>query len=264
MRWLYLLLWLGAMPASAGLPEGEYQQGQLVLGQVPSGTRVEVFGRVLSLTPDGHFGFGLDRDAPALVQMTLHYPDGREAFHAVHVRQRQYDVQRVDGVPQRTVTPSPADLQRIAEDNRRLKAARALDLPREDFLAHFIWPLHGPITGVFGSQRIYNGEPRQPHYGVDVKAPVGTVVHAPAPGRVTLVHPDMFYSGGTLIIDHGHGISSSFIHLSEVLVREGQDIRQGDPIARVGQTGRATGPHLDWRMNWFDQRIDPQLLVGPM
>ena len=132
------------------------------------------------------------------------------------------------------------------------------------FLAGFIWPLQGPITGVYGSQRILNGEPRRPHFGVDVAAPTGTPVVAPADAIVTLVHPDMYFSGGTLIMDHGHGLSSTFIHLHKVLVEEGQVVKQGDVVAEVGATGRVTGPHLDWRMNLFTVRIDPELLVPPM
>ena len=236
----------------------------MVIGRTSPGAGVEVMGRRLAVDGGGYFVFGLDRDAPAHVAVSVRHPDGRLEVLPLAVKARHYDVQRVDGVPQRTVTPSAEDQQRIDSDNRLLRAARASDLDRSDFLSGFSWPLRGPITGVFGSQRIYNGQPRQPHYGVDIKAAVGTAVRAPAPGRVTLVHPDMFYSGGTLILDHGRGISSTFIHLNRILVREGQEIRRGDVLAEVGMTGRATGPHLDWRMNWFDQRIDPQLLVGPM
>ena len=125
----------------------------------------------------------------------------------------------------------------------------------------FVWPLEGTITGVYGSQRIYNGVPKSPHYGIDIAAPQGELVRAPAPGVVTLVHPDMYYSGGTLIVDHGHGLSSTFIHLSESLVEIGQRVEAGEVIAKVGSTGRSTGPHLDWRMNWFDVRIDPRLVL---
>ena len=142
--------------------------------------------------------------------------------------------------------------------------ARKVDLPLPGFAEVFQWPLIGPISGVYGSQRFYNGVAGSPHFGVDIARPTGSQVSAPASGVVTLVHPDMFYSGGTLIIDHGHGISSTFIHLSEILVKEGDAIHQGQVIAKVGQTGRATGPHLDWRMNWFEERLDPQLLMGPM
>ena len=142
-----------------------------------------------------------------------------------------------------------------------VREARTVDDKRTDFLTGFVKPLEGPITGVYGSRRVYNGTPGNPHYGLDIAAPTGTEVFAPAPGVVTLVHRDMFYSGGTLLIDHGYGISSTFIHLSELLVEEGQQVTPSDPIARVGATGRATGPHLDWRINWFDVRLDPALVL---
>jgi murein DD-endopeptidase MepM/ murein hydrolase activator NlpD len=142
-----------------------------------------------------------------------------------------------------------------------VETARLLDSARTDFLDGFVWPAQGRISGVYGSQRILNGEPRRPHYGVDIAAPVGTPVRAPAAGVVTLAHPDMYYSGGTLILDHGHGLSSTFLHLSEILAREGQNVSQGEVIGRVGATGRATGAHLDWRMNLLTRRIDPALLL---
>ena len=142
-----------------------------------------------------------------------------------------------------------------------VRDARSLDRERTDFIGGFIQPLEGVITGVYGSQRVYNGIPKRPHYGLDIAAPEGTAVRAPAFGVVTLVHPDMYYSGGTLIVDHGHGLSSTFIHLSKILVQEGQRVTPGELIAEVGATGRATGPHLDWRMNWFDVRVDPQQVL---
>jgi murein DD-endopeptidase MepM/ murein hydrolase activator NlpD len=131
-------------------------------------------------------------------------------------------------------------------------------------LAGFVWPAQGPISGVYGSQRFYNGEPRNPHYGVDVAVPKGTPVHAPAAGVVTLAEPDLYFSGGTVILDHGYRLSSTFLHMSEVSVQVGDELQAGDLIGAVGSTGRATGPHLDWRMNWRQQRIDPQLLAPPM
>jgi murein DD-endopeptidase MepM/ murein hydrolase activator NlpD len=155
-------------------------------------------------------------------------------------------------------------LERINRESQLTRNARAKDLPRKDFLEPIRWPLLGPITGVYGSQRVYNGEPRRPHFGVDVARPTGTKVIAPLPGLVTLAYDNMFFSGGTLILDHGHGISSTFIHLSKILVNEGDEIAQGQAIAEVGATGRVTGPHLDWRMNWFSQPLDPELLVEPM
>lgn len=145
-----------------------------------------------------------------------------------------------------------------------MRSARETLADRKDYSTGFAWPLTGRISGVYGSQRVLNGEPRQPHYGVDVARPEGTIVSAPAPGIVTLVQPDLYYSGGTLIIDHGRGLSSSFIHLSRILVAVGDRVETGDPVAKVGATGRATGPHLDWRMNLGDVRLDPALLAGPM
>ena len=128
----------------------------------------------------------------------------------------------------------------------------------------FVWPIEGRITGVYGSQRVYNGVAGRPHYGVDVAAPVGAEVNAPAAGRIVLAHNNMFYSGGTLIIDHGHGLTSSFLHLSKILVEEGQEVQGGELVAEVGATGRVKGPHLDWRMNWRGARVDPELLVPEM
>ena len=173
-------------------------------------------------------------------------------------------LQRIDGLPPKKVSPSKEDMKRIRKEYAMVRDARARDDAREDFLGGFVWPVKGRISGVYGSQRILNGQPRRPHFGVDVAAPVGTLVRAPAPGIVTLTHDDMFFSGGTLIIDHGHGLSSTFIHLNAILVKEGERVSQGDPIAEVGATGRVTGPHLDWRMNLQGARLDPQLLVEPM
>jgi murein DD-endopeptidase MepM/ murein hydrolase activator NlpD len=181
------------------------------------------------------------------------------------IAQREYPEQRVNGVPQRTVDPpKPARLKRIQRESAAIKAARKTDTMRRDFSSAFVWPITGPITGVFGSRRVYNGVPGRPHYGVDVARPTGSAVAAPADGTVLLVQKDNFYSGGTLIVDHGFGISSTFIHLSKVLVAVGDNISQGQAIAEVGATGRATGPHLDWRMNWFDVKLDPRLLVPKM
>ena len=155
-------------------------------------------------------------------------------------------------------------MARIRAENARIAEARAVDRAEPMFESGFVWPVVGPISGVFGSQRVLNGEPRRPHYGVDVAAPPGTPVTAPADGVVAIAHPDMYYTGGTVLIDHGHGLTSVYSHLEEVWVKEGARLRQGDPIGSVGATGRATGPHLDWRINWFDQRLDPALLVPPM
>jgi murein DD-endopeptidase MepM/ murein hydrolase activator NlpD len=260
-RPLVLLLCLLPMASFSLELKGELVQGGMLVGQVTPGEQVEVMGRPVRVDDQGLFVFGLGRDAPAEIKLT-HTNGGNEVVtYSYAVAQRVYREQRVEGVPQKTVTPPPEVLERIRREATLVREARTVDDRRTDFLSGFVKPLEGPITGVYGSRRVYNGTPGNPHYGLDIAAPTGTEVFAPAPGVVTLVHRDMFYSGGTLLIDHGYGISSTFIHLSELLVEEGQQVAPGDPIARVGATGRATGPHLDWRINWFDVRLDPALVL---
>lgn len=251
--------------ASATLTlDGKPMQGALLIGHTEPGTRVTVDGDTVRVSEGGVFLVGFGRDAPTTAKLEALFPDGSREQRELRVAQRSYDVQRIDGLPPRKVTPSEEDMVRIRKEIALVKKARSRDDAREDFLAGFRWPLKGRISGVYGSQRILNGKPRRPHFGVDIAAPVGTLVHSPADGLVTLTHEDMFFSGGTLIIDHGHGLSSTFIHLNAILVKEGDRVRQGDPIAEVGATGRVSGPHLDWRMNLLGNRLDPQLLVGPM
>lgn len=241
-----------------------WTQGGYAIGQTIPGSSVHFQGRALRLTDDGRFLVGFHRDEGRIVRFAVRTPDGREYRFARSIAPRDYRIQRIDGVDPDKVSPPPAVLDRIRREAELVRRARAADSPRTDFLQRFIWPVTGPISGVFGSQRVLNGEPRTPHYGVDVAVPTGTVVVAPAGGRVTLAEPDLYFSGGTLMIDHGHGLSSAFLHLSRILVSVGDEVRQGQPIAEVGATGRATGPHLDWRVNWFESRIDAALLAGPM
>ena len=241
---------------------GEWQQGAVLVGKVPKGVAVEYKQRKLLVTGDGKFVIGLGRDAPSPAVITTISQGKREA-HSFVVKAREYKIQRVEGVPQATVEPSKEQSDRIALEAQLVSSARKEELPLNAFAQKFQWPVLGPVSGVYGSQRVYNGKPGNPHNGVDIARPVGTTIKAPAGGTVTLVHKDMFLSGGTLIIDHGHGLSSTFIHLSKILVKTGESISQGQNIALVGQTGRASGPHLHWAMNWFEERVDPQLLVGP-
>lgn len=243
---------------------GPLQQGGLVVGKAPPGTELYFEGERVRVSADGDFLVGFGRDAASEAGLDVVYPDGVRERRVLHVAKRDYDIQRIDGLPPSKVTPSAEDLTRIRAENALVAKARARDDARTDYLSGFMWPARGRISGVYGSQRILNGEPRRPHFGVDVAGPVGTPVVAPAPGIVTLVHPDMFFSGGTLIIDHGHGLSSSFLHLSRAVVSEGARVEQGQKIAEIGATGRVSGPHLDWRMNLRGVRIDPQLLVRPI
>ena len=244
--------------------DGEFVQGGLVVGHTEPGNQVVFNQQTLPVSEQGIFVLGFDRDAPASARLEVVSPSGQRLERLITVKSRDYRLQRIEGIASAIMQPSPEALQRIGEEAAQVRAARARHLPRLDFLQPFRWPLKGPITGVYGSQRIYNGVPKRPHYGVDVAAPTGTPVSTPAPGVVTLAHPDMFYSGGTVIIDHGHGVSSTLMHLSEVHVKAGDDVAPGDIIGAVGAGGRATGPHLDWRMNWRDARVDPQRLVPPL
>ncbi len=259
-----LVLMALALPATALELKGRWVQGGMLVGRVDPGTAVAFQGSPLRLSPDGLFVIGFDRDAALESVLTLRAADGRETRHPIRITPRTYAIQRIDGLPERKVAPAPEDLDRTQRESALARKARDRDDARTDFARGFIWPVSGRISGVYGSQRVLNGQPRQPHYGVDIAAAAGTPVKAPADGVVSLVHPDMFFSGGTLILDHGHGVSSTYLHLSEILVEEGQAVRQGEVIARVGASGRVTGAHLDWRMNWFDQRLDPTLLVPPM
>lgn len=238
-------------------------QGSLVRGQVAPGQTVTLDGRAIATTGDGHFVVGFGREHPP--HATLRVSGQDSVFErTLAIEAREYQTQHIEGLPRKMVTPDPDDLARIRRDQAEVKAARAAQSSRLDFLQPFRWPVVGIITGVYGSRRILNGEPRNPHYGIDIAAPAGTPVRAPAPGQVTLAHPDMYYTGATLILDHGFGVSSTFLHLQGIDVAVGQTVAAGEQIGRVGSSGRSTGPHLDWRMNWFEVRVDPALLAGPM
>ena len=246
--------------------EGSPSQGGLVWGKVTPGSRVRLDGEALDVLEDGTVVAGFGRDAPATAELVIE--DVEVCRQTLQIAPRDYNIQRVEGVPQKTVTPSPEHMERIRKEQALVGAAKAQRIKRPDLLqgalAGFQWPAEGPISGVYGSQRYYNGKAGRPHYGVDVAVPTGTPVLAPAAGIVTLAEPDLFFSGGTIILDHGYGFSSSFLHMSKVSVAAGQEVKPGDIMGEVGATGRATGAHLDWRMSWRKQRIDPQLLAPPM
>lgn len=257
-----------ASGASAGCPviEGSAIQGGLIWGEAAPGSVVTLDGNTLDVLENGTFFAGFGRDAAATAELVI---EGEQPCReTLQVKSRKYNISRVEGVPQKTVTPSQEHMDRIKRERALVGAAKGQRLQRPDLilgaLAGFEWPATGRISGVYGSQRIYNGTPKSPHYGVDVAVPTGTPVYAPTAGVITLAEPDLFYSGGTVILDHGYGLSSSFLHMSAVHVQVGQEIRTGDLVGEVGATGRATGPHLDWRMSWRSERVDPQLLVPPM
>ncbi|MCG8546987.1 MAG: M23 family metallopeptidase [Alphaproteobacteria bacterium] len=261
---LLALLW--GIPAAAGTLtlDGNAIEGGLMLGRTDPGTVVTFDGRKLRLTPDGRFVIGFSRDAKPKATLTLRHADGTVRTETIPVKQRKYKIQRIDGLPPKMVTPPKEVWERIKRDRAAIKRARSRDGAEPHFLAGWIWPTKGRISGVYGSQRILNGTPRQPHYGIDIAAPAGTPVVAPSDGVITLVAGDMYYTGGTIILDHGHGLSSAFLHMRDISVTEGQKVSKGEAIGTVGSTGRSTGPHLDWRINLFEARIDPSLLVPPM
>lgn len=243
--------------------KGDFTQGGLVIGQAVKGSKVNFEGMDLKQTEEGHFVFGFHRDMPESAVLTIS-KDGKKEVQKLFIRKREYNIERVDGLPPSKVNPmKPEVLARIKKEGALVGSARAKTSEMTAFMQDFIWPAKGRLSGFYGSQRVLNGEPKRPHYGLDVAAPTGTPVVAPADGVVRLAYDDMYYSGGTLIVDHGFGVSSTFIHLNSIEVEDGQPVKQGDLIATIGSTGRSTGPHLDWRINWFKSRLDPQLLVPP-
>ena len=240
-------------------PEGT----AVIAGRAEPGAEVVFHGRAVRVSQPGQFLIGFGRDDTGPFELEVRHPTGAITRRSLPIEARQYNIQRIDGLPKKMVTPPPELLVRIREEGAKVREARAFDTAELDLFVPFAWPAQGPISGVYGSQRILNGEPRQPHFGVDIAASTGTPVRAPAGGDIRLAEPDLYYSGGTVILDHGHGLSSSFLHMSRIDVEVGQRVAQGEVIGAIGATGRVTGAHLDWRMNWFERRLDPALLVEP-
>ena len=255
---------LAALPAGADdkpvrfSVTGALAQGSLALGTAPPGSLVALDGRPLRITADGRFAFGFGPDQTKASLITVRYPDGDGDSSSFTPTPRQYEVQRVTGLPQKTVTPPPEVAARIAHEAETIYLARLTDSPGTDFLSGFDWPAPGIESGLFGSRRIDNGVPMAPHYGVDMAAPTGTPVHAPADGSVSICD-DYYLDGGFTLIDHGQGVSTSYLHQSKRLVKAGEVVKRGQAIGLIGATGRATGPHLHWAMNWFELRLDPSL-----
>ncbi|MBN9545640.1 MAG: M23 family metallopeptidase [Alphaproteobacteria bacterium] len=236
--------------------KGAMEQGSLALGYANPKATVKIDGQAVRLSPDGvfAFGFAFDQTKPSLVEVT--WSDGMIESQSYTPTVRQYEIQRVNGLPQNTVTPPPDVLERIKREAGEIYVARQRDVPGSDFLSGFDWPAPGRESGVFGSQRIDNGVPMAPHFGVDMAAPTGTPIHAPADGTVSL-SADHYLNGGFTLIDHGQGVSTSYLHQSKRLVKDGDVVKRGQKIGEIGQTGRATGPHLHWAMNWFEVKLDP-------
>lgn len=244
--------------------DGPLIQGGLVIGTTEPDALVRFDGQAIRVSAEGVFLIGFGRDETGPMTLEVRHADGDVTTRRLVIDARQYNLQRIDGLPAKMVTPDPESLARIQREGAWIAAVRAKDSPEPLFAGGFVWPARGPISGVYGSQRILNGEPRRPHFGVDVAAPEGSPVTAPADGLVALAENDLYYTGGTVMLDHGHGLTSVYSHMKTLTVTLGQRVSQGDIIGRVGATGRVTGAHLDWRVNLFKTRLDPALLVGPM
>ena len=237
--------------------QGKFIQGHFIIGKTEPYTKILIDKKEVKITDDGFFAFGIGRDRKYDVVITLK-KDGNKQKIVKKVQKRKYNIQKIDGLEEKKVTPPEEVYERIKKENKLIAKARMVDSNLDFFKNKFIIPVDDAIiTGVYGSQRILNGKPKWPHYGLDFAQKEGTPVKAMLDGTVTLAKSDLYYTGGTLIFDHGHGISTLYMHMQKILVNEGQKVKQGEVIGTVGSTGRATGPHLDIRLNWFDTRLDP-------
>ena len=244
---------------------GRFIQGGMVIGQAEVGAEVNLDDLPVMVGEDGRFAFGFGRDYPEEAVLSVLFTDGEVETWPISVEQRDYRVQRIDGLPDSKVTPrTEEEIAHIQRDLELKRIAREATHTGTWYADAFVWPVEGIISGVYGSQRILNGEPRRPHSGVDVAAPDGTPIVAPAGGVVMLAQEDMYFEGGCIFLDHGHGMVSQFLHLSKLDVEVGDRVEQGQLIGEVGSTGRSTGPHLHWSVRWAGQMLDPEYLVPAM
>ena len=239
---------------------GKFIQGHFILGQTEPESKIFVDKREIKVSKNGYFVFGIDRDRKFDIQITK-VANGKKQIITKKIFKRKYKIQRIDGLPENKVTPPEEVYKRIKKENSAIGEARAINSDLTFFKGKFIMPVKGIITGVYGSQRILNGKPKWPHYGIDIAADQGTMISSSGTGIVTMAEDDLYYTGGTIIMDHGHGISTIYSHLENVLVSVGDQINKGDVIGTVGSTGRSTGPHLDFRINWFQTRLDPMSVL---
>ncbi|RZO49151.1 MAG: M23 family metallopeptidase [Candidatus Pelagibacterales bacterium] len=258
MRFLISLFFLLFTTSSfATTFKGEFVQGSFILGKTEAGSEVFIDKKKVKVTSEGYFVFGLGRDRKNDIVITIN-----EKKIIKKIFKREYKIQRIDGLEENKVTPPEEVYERIKKENKWIGEARSINSDLTFFKNKFTIPVKNAIiTGVYGSQRILNGKPKWPHYGLDFAANEGTKIEAMLDGTVTLVEPDLFYTGGTLIFDHGHGISTLYMHMKKIFVKKGQMVKQGDIIGTVGSTGRATGAHLDVRLNWFQTRLDPATVL---
>ena len=239
---------------------GQFIQGHFIIGKTSSNSEVKIDKKKVKVSEDGYFVFGLDRDRK--FDVTINLKQGSVNKNIIKkVLKRKYNIQRIDCLDEKKVTPPEEVYKRIKDENKKIGEARAINSDLDFFKDKFIMPVEGIISGVYGSQRILNGKPKWPHYGIDIAAKKGTKIKASGSGIVTMAENDLYYTGGTVIMDHGHGISTIYSHLEKVLVKVGDKVDKGNIIGTVGSTGRSTGPHLDFRVNWFQTRLDPMSVV---
>ncbi len=241
--------------------KGKFLQGHYIVGLTEPLSEIYIGKKKIKVSKDGFFAFGIDRDRKFDLIITK-ILNGKEEKIIKKVLKRKYNIQRIDGLEESKVTPPESVYKRIKDENKKIGKARAINSDLPFFKNQFIMPVEGIISGVYGSQRILNGKPKWPHYGIDIAAKKGTMIKSSASGTVTMAEDDLYYTGGTIIMDHGHGISTIYSHLENVMVSVGDKINQGDIIGTVGSTGRSTGPHLDFRVNWFQTRLDPMSVLN--
>jgi len=241
--------------------KGKFLQGHYIVGITDPTAKIIVGKKEVKVSKDGYFVFGIDRDRKFDISITK-IINGKKEIITKKVLKRKYNIQRIDGLEESKVTPPESVYKRIKEENNKIGEARAINSDLPFFKNQFIMPVKGIISGVYGSQRILNGKPKWPHYGIDIAAKQGTMIKSSGSGTVTMAEDDLYYTGGTIIMDHGHGISTIYSHLETVMVSVGDKINQGDIIGTVGSTGRSTGPHLDFRINWFQTRLDPMSVLN--
>ncbi|WP_440916538.1 M23 family metallopeptidase [Candidatus Pelagibacter sp.] len=240
---------------------GKFLQGHFIVGKTDPTAKIIIDKKQVKVSEDGFFVFGLDRDRKFDLTITK-IINGKKDKIIKKVIKRKYNIQRIDGLEESKVTPPESVYKRIKDENNKIGKARAINSDLPFFKNQFIMPVEGIISGVYGSQRILNGKPKWPHYGIDIAAKQGTMIKSSGSGIVTMAEDDLYYTGGTIIMDHGHGISTIYSHLENVMVSVGDKINQGDIIGTVGSTGRSTGPHLDFRVNWFQTRLDPMSVIN--
>ena len=258
---IFLVLLFLISPVNALEFQGKFLQGHFIIGLTDPNAKILVGNKEVKVSKDGIFVFGIDRDQKYDLSFTK-ILNGKKTKFIKKVIKREYKIQRIDGLEESKVTPPETVYKRIKKENNAIGEARAINSNLQFFKEQFIMPVEGVISGVYGSQRILNGKPRWPHYGIDIAAKQGTMIKSSGSGTVTMAEDDLYYTGGTVIMDHGHGISTIYSHLENVLVSVGDNVIQGDIIGTVGSTGRSTGPHLDFRVNWFQTRLDPMSVIN--